>query len=363
MSPQEMAKICSDRWVSSDHVCWLTNMLNKSQSDIYYVYLNNNLHKKSKTFTPMHAGDKVPKKICFLINVGKNLNGSTYFGNYGKPGNHWSLCFVDTVEQAITYGDSLGWPAPANLFEQLQGYIRAVSSTTSVQEYTFSICHNPKSKCSTTGQHKCNLTCAENYPLQKCGSICGVVVMVMAAISSQNIEYFKHLTAVLQPTSRNVPPSFISTPTRYSKYLRLVVGCWLATNHPNILYILPQYWDESDKENIPPACAKYALPKHFKIPPASANTKSTNNKIPPSSTSTKSPNNKIPPASANNKIPPASANTKSPNNKIPPSSTSPKSPNNKIPPSSANNKIPPARANIEIPASIAEILLPKNKVL
>ena len=71
----------------------------------------------------------------------------------------------------------------------------------------------------------------------------------MAAISSQNIEYFKHLTAVLQPTSRNVSPSFISTPTRYSKYLRLVVGCWLATNHPNILYILPQYWDESDREH------------------------------------------------------------------------------------------------------------------
>lgn len=181
MSPNELAMLCLYRWVSSDHICWLMRTLNNLQNNTSFVYLNNELHKNHKTHK------NTPSNFSFAINVGKNQRGNTYFGTYGHPGNHWSMCHVNVSERKIIYCDSLGWPAPSDILSRLDKYIKTVNNNASVEEYTLVFAHDPKSKSPVTGAHKCNKTCAQNYPLQTCGNICGIVVLVVSTIACFNI--------------------------------------------------------------------------------------------------------------------------------------------------------------------------------
>ena len=103
------------------------------------------------------------------------------------------MCHVDTFHKKITYGDSLAWYYPNSLFEKANMYIQAISPSDDVANYTIVTCHNPAS--TSSGGHCCGETCAILYPLQTCGSICGVAVMVMAAIACQNPAYFSYLLA------------------------------------------------------------------------------------------------------------------------------------------------------------------------
>lgn len=117
-------------------------------------------------------------------------------------------------------------------------YIKAVSAADDVANYTIVSCHDPSSTAS--GAHCCSGTCANFYPLQTCGSICGVVVMVMAAIACHNPVYFSYLST---RHNQDFPSVFLQTPSRFSKYLRLVIASWIAENSVNTSYII-QLQDE-----------------------------------------------------------------------------------------------------------------------
>ena len=240
MSPNELAALCVNRWVSTDHMCWLVRALNNLQSDTKFVYLNNELHKNPK----MPYAKNIPSNFSFAINVGKDQRGNTYFGTFGRPGNHWSMCYLNISEKKAIYCDSLGWPAPADILSKLDNYVKTVNSDVCVKEYTLVFVHDPKSKNSITGAHKCNKTCAQNYPLQTCGNICGIVVLVVSAIACFNKQYFKDLTTNYPQNNRGIRPSFLRNPSRFSKYLRLAVGCWISANEVNTAYVVPQYWME-----------------------------------------------------------------------------------------------------------------------
>ena len=48
--------------------------------------------------------------------------------------------------------------------------------------YETVICHNPQ--FTVGGKHSCRSSCAMNYPVQTCGSVCSVISMVMAAVAT-----------------------------------------------------------------------------------------------------------------------------------------------------------------------------------
>ena len=122
MTANELAKLCVNEWVSSDHVLWLMNTLNKSQGDTYCIYLNKDMHKAPTTIPPFLAEDTKPSKLCFVVaqksfaNVGKGQRGKTFLGSFGHLASHWSMYHIDTIAKKVFYGDSLGWPVPENLF-------------------------------------------------------------------------------------------------------------------------------------------------------------------------------------------------------------------------------------------------------
>ena len=157
MSANELAMVCVDRWISSDHICWLMKILNQDQDETFFVYLNG-ISKDPATLQRFTKCSSKPSKLCFAINVCKNQTGQTFIGSDFQPGNHWSLCHVDTTEKRIVYADSLGWAIPANLLNKLDRYIKAINEDLNVAKFTLSTTHNPNSKSPIRGGHKCNQT-------------------------------------------------------------------------------------------------------------------------------------------------------------------------------------------------------------
>ena len=215
--------------------------LNNLWSNTSFVYLNNELHKNPK----IHKD--TPSNFSFVINVGMDQRGNTYFATYGHPGNHWSMCHVNVSERKIIYCDSLGWPVPSDILSRLNKYIKTVNKNASVEEYTLVFAHDPKSKSPVTGAHKCNKTCAQNYRHV-------ATYVVLLCWLSQQSHASKYSTSNHPLNYKCVRPSFLSNPLRFSKYLRLVVSCWISTNEVNTAYVVPQYWMElqesSDQTNV-----------------------------------------------------------------------------------------------------------------
>ena len=234
ITPTELSMICDNRWLSDDHITWLMKKLTDSGTDTYCIYLNGVLNTNPMGFRRLCCRDNLPSKILFSINVGVSGTGDTYFGTDHKPGCHWTMCYIDTIQKKIIYGDSMAWNYPKSLPEKANMYIKAISPNDDVANYTIVTCHDPSSTAS--GTHCCNENCANFYPFQTCGSICGVVVMVMAAIACHNPAYFCYLST---RHSQDLPNVFLQTPSRYSKYLRFVIASWIAENSVNTFYIIP----------------------------------------------------------------------------------------------------------------------------
>ncbi len=136
MSAMELANVCVNRWLSDDHILWLMENLNKSQTDTYCLFLNGSINKDPKTLRRFSRGDALPTKLLFAINVARPSAGETQFGTDERPGCHWTMCYIHTIGKKITYGDSLAWQYPSNLLEKVNQYIKAVSSDDDVTNYS-----------------------------------------------------------------------------------------------------------------------------------------------------------------------------------------------------------------------------------
>jgi hypothetical protein len=239
MAAEELSKLCCTRWLSCDHVCWLLDELNKAQEEIVCVYMNfvTDINRFiARRITPRQ---QKPSIYIFVLNVGKDqLDGSVYLGSDAQPGNHWTICHVDMHKKVITYGDSLAWPSPKHLLGKIERYVRGTHTMyEEIFSYSFVYAHEPSS-VGPNGRLSDSL-CVSLYPLQRCASVCGVVVLVMAATACLAPGFFSELTERISAGSRRTNPTFLKDPTKYSKYLRLVLMSWFSEKNINISNVLP----------------------------------------------------------------------------------------------------------------------------
>jgi hypothetical protein len=140
-----------------------------------------------------------PTHFLFVLNASKSGDGKVYLGSYQQPANHWTTCHVDTHALIVTYCDSLAWPSLVTLLKRIGKLIQAThNEEVSLYLFVFVYVHDP----SSTGPHghQCLSSCGHLYPLQRCGSICDVVVMVVAAIECLANDFFHQLTKKMDHT-------------------------------------------------------------------------------------------------------------------------------------------------------------------
>ena len=234
-SPEELSRLCCTRWLSSDHMSWITKKLNGMQTDTLciYLYFTRDIDHFVKKQTDSLR--QKPTQFLFILNVRRSADGNVYLGSYEQPGNHWTVCHVDTRERIVTYCDSLAWSSPINLLDRIGKFIQ-VTYSEEVSLYTFVYAHDPSSG---SHGHRCLSSCSPLYPLQRCGNVCGVVAMIVAAIACLATDFFRELTKKVDHAPQC--STFLRNPTKYSKYLRLVLMSWVANNEVLVSNVLPSF--------------------------------------------------------------------------------------------------------------------------
>ena len=118
----------------------------------------------------------------------------TYIGELEVNGKcirnccHYSLAVVDIEEKEFTYCDSLGWEIPEGLLEKVNSLLRMISKT---EINVITSCYVNTS--TSVGKHVCQTGCSKFFPLQTCGNVCGVAVIVVSVIAAYEYEEFKRL--------------------------------------------------------------------------------------------------------------------------------------------------------------------------
>ena len=165
-------------------------------------------------------------QLLLLLHVGKKRfveNGEAkskvYLSDLNNRGCHFSAAFVDISKRCVTYGDSLGWEAPTNLLDVVESYTNLISPHN--EKLTINYYHVPTKN---NAAHLCSPNCSKTYPLQRDGNVCGIVAIIMASIASlDNMDSEKY--------------HWLVDPTRYNKFLRLILICWFSEEKVDLSYL------------------------------------------------------------------------------------------------------------------------------
>ena len=224
MLPGTLAELCVTRHLSSDHVLWWVKKLNSTSDTHHFIYLNF-IGQIQRYVARNIDRENRPSYLCFIINVGKNDNGDVHIGTDQMQGCHWTICVFHSTTGEAVYGDSAGWDIPTQAIDIIKSFIDMTFEIQWVPNVR--LCHDPITHSQGL---RCSSNCSLSYPLQKCGNICGVVVIIVACISVHNIDLFHKMTS----RTCSLPYLFLKEPTKFSKYLRSTVSCWYAENEVNI---------------------------------------------------------------------------------------------------------------------------------
>ena len=182
--PNELARVCCKRFLSGDHMHFFIDKLNAQSSETFCIYLNRvtNVQRLKK------FGQK--RRLIFVGNIGKNIDGSTYLGSYDRQGCHWVNCVYDYEKNSALYGDSLGWEAGEDLKKKIKEIVD-VFYPEKRKECNFQNLHNVD-HTDRNGNRFCGISCT-GYPLQTCYNICGVISVIMISIASLRIDLYHQI--------------------------------------------------------------------------------------------------------------------------------------------------------------------------
>ena len=128
--------------------------------------------------------------------------------------------------------DTLAWDPPSILVDVVNNFTSHMPRVEDFTESHLSIAHSPLA--TSPKGHQCDWRC-RNYSLQTCSDICGVIVLINAALAPLNKPFFQYLIGPYKKKR-----IFLQSPTEHSRYLRRVIMAWFAEGRIDIDYVLPK---------------------------------------------------------------------------------------------------------------------------
>ena len=236
-SPDSLANICGNRDITSDQVSWVVKKINSMQNRGHCICASDITDPDDYIANHIHEPDAV-EYVGLIINVGKTADGSVYMGGWYTEGSHWTMALFMRSSNSLIYFDSSGWPMPEGFLEYVQAFNQGLSKQHEPLP-DFMYAHDPKG--TSDHGHRClEGKCLKNYPFQRCSHICGVVATEMMAIAMIDSSKFH---SILNMKNQY----FMSDPTKYSKYLRLVMMAWMSENTIKVQYLLQDDLDGEPK--------------------------------------------------------------------------------------------------------------------
>ena len=115
----DLANLASNRWLNIAMINGFIHLLNAHHHNtMTAVFMLNDLLMLNDVDLQRHARSvmrgKQIKAIVFIINVAGGIK-KTDVATPNKPRRHWSLLYIDAVENKWFYCDILAWPPPTNI--------------------------------------------------------------------------------------------------------------------------------------------------------------------------------------------------------------------------------------------------------
>ena len=229
----DLTTLTSNRWLNIAMINGFIDLLNAHHHNtMTAVFMLNDLLILNDVDLQRHARSvmrgKQIKAIVFIFNVAGGIK-KTDVATPNKPGRHWSLLYIDAVENKWFYCDTLAWPPPTNINTTVNAILNVLAMEFPVFRKPAQgrfIAHKPEGN--QRGSHQCTNGCFKNVPLQSCGSVCGVIVVVMGAISSLYPTLWR---AGFLDNRAPVCNEFLwlRNPTLHSCFLRRVLIHWISS--------------------------------------------------------------------------------------------------------------------------------------
>ena len=220
-------------WLATDHVTWVLSELNTMQQDTLLlcpnavVNITNEMVRKRKIF---NFGMVKRLVLRMPLNVGKE-NGQTFIGTMNKSGNHRVLVVVEIRPfKRMLYCDTLAWKPPSDIIDVVNSYISHIPRIEKYDDTHLFLAHH--SMATSRFGHMCDWRC-RNYPLQTCSDVCGVIVLIIAALAALDRPLFQFL---IGPSEKS--QVYLQRPSQHAYFLRRIIMCWFAESRIEINYVL-----------------------------------------------------------------------------------------------------------------------------
>ena len=96
MFPDELARLCGDRYLSGDHMLFISKLMNTLQTDFVCLYHN----YKHASMSELQKNCNPNANMVAIFNVGKNARG-TFIGSDENPGCHFSIAVFYKKERKV----------------------------------------------------------------------------------------------------------------------------------------------------------------------------------------------------------------------------------------------------------------------
>ena len=176
LTVETWSKIVCDHWLNDEIIECIFKMLNHDSKEHLFLDATESLLHSPKV--EKNLRDEINKKLQdglrylhFALNVKMNPNGTVSVGN----GNHWTYFAFNTSLSELYYGDSLGLNLPNNLAAVMKPYFETLCFA---HGKLYTKPRRPTLMHFVNGSganHKCSDRCFQGFPLQKCGSACGLI--------------------------------------------------------------------------------------------------------------------------------------------------------------------------------------------
>ena len=260
-----LKQLIPGRWITDTYVSWIISKLNEQVTDTFAfsyseVVTEGGVLREQciKHFQRKFEKHISPQTLIIFLNVGKVPSvigearaGKTFVGMYtDMSGNiilpcHYALLVYNFETGISLYCDSLGWSKPVEL-EQNLGQFVTILTTKLTKHVHIRDCHYNKNS-HYSSKHRCiKGKCAQSFPLQTCGFICGVSAIICGVIAALNFDMFYALCSITDSilVSKVV---YLKNISRYRDFLGLVLMKWTLSQKINVEDIYSTLSSNSDK--------------------------------------------------------------------------------------------------------------------
>ena len=127
----------------------------------------------------------------------------------------------------ILYCDTLAWKPPSDIIDVVNSYISHIPRIGKFDDTHLFLAHHPMA--TSRFGHMCDWRCC-NYPLQTCSEVCGVIVLIIAALAALDRPLFQFS---IGPSEKIQVYSTTSKPP-----------CLFSKENHNVLVCRKSHWNQ-----------------------------------------------------------------------------------------------------------------------